>query len=233
MLKTLETVIGHWVTFIKAHERLLIAIIIALTLLHFGDKAFDAYSNHLKATVTADNAHIAQIEQNNAQIQAKLDQLKATVEANAKISDAKIAAAKQNLVTQQKIDAALPLPELSERWQNMLALTAGSITPQANGTVAVTTDAAHTTVSELEKIPALTIQLSATQDKLNGCTSVVAQQDVQITGLKDNITAIKKGREDDAKQAKTDIRKSYWRGFKHGLIVGVVGTTIAVVGILH
>lgn len=233
MLKTIETFIGHWVTIIKAHERLLFAVIATLLLWHFGNKAYDAYGLHLHTITNADNAHIAQIESNNAQIQAKLDQLKATVDANAKIDDAKIAAAKQKLIVVQKVDAALPLPELSKHWEDMLTLPTGSITPQPNGTVAVTTDAAHSTVSELEKVPALTDQLSATQDKLNGCTTVVAQQTTLVAGLKDDITAEKKGRSDDAKQAKHDQRTSYLRGFKHGVITGIVATVAATVAILH
>lgn len=228
MLKTIETFIGHWVTIIKAHEKLLLAVIATLLLWHFGNKAYDAYGLHLNATQKADNAQIAQIESNNAQIQAKLDQLKATVDANAKIDDAKIAASKQKLVVVQKVDAALPLPELSQHWQDILALPSGSITPQTNGTVAVTTDAAHATVNELEKIPALTDQLAATQDKLNGCTSVVAQQGTQITGLKDDITAEKKGRTDDAKIAKHNQRTAWLRGFKWGFITGAVTSAVAI-----
>lgn len=232
-ISTAETFIGHWVTIIKSHERLLLAVIATLLLWHFGNKAYDAYGLHLHNVTNADNVHIAQIESNNAQIQAKLDELKATVDANAKIDDAKIAAAKQKLTVVQKTDAALPLPELSKHWEDMLTLPTGSITPQPNGTVAVTTDAAHTTVSELEKVPALNDQLSATQDKLNGCTSVLTQQGTQIAGLKDNITAEKKGREDDAKQAKSDIHHAYFKGLKHGIIIGVAATVAAAVAILH
>jgi hypothetical protein len=228
-----ETFVGHWVTIIKSHERLLLAVIATVLLWHFGNKAYDAYGLHLNTVVKTDNAQIAQIESNNAQIQAKLDQLKATVDANAKIDDAKIAAAKQKLVVTQKVDAALPLPELSQHWEDILTLSPGSITPQPNGTVAVTTDAAHATVNELEKVPALNDQLTATQDKLNGCTSVVTQQGTQIAGLKDDITAEKKGRADDAKQAKHDIRHAYLKGLKHGIIVGVVATVAATVAILH
>jgi hypothetical protein len=227
ILKTVETVIGHWVTFIKAHEKLLLALIAAFTLIHFADKAYDAYGSHLKAITIADNAHIAQIEQNNAKLEADLIVLKATVDARAKIDDAKIAAAKQKLIVVQKVDAALPLPELSKHWESLLALPTESITPQSNGTVAVTTDAAHTTVARLEEVNSLEDQLSSTNDKFKGCTDVRAKQDVQITGLKDDITAEKKGRADDAKQAKQDIHHAYWRGFKHGAVV----TIIAAVGI--
>lgn len=233
MLKTIETVIGHWVTFFKAHEKLLLAVIAAFVLIHYADKAYDAYGNHLKAITSADNAHIAQIEQSNAKTEAELALLKATVDANAKISDAKIAASKQKLVEVQKVDAALPLPELSKHWEDMLKLSPGSIAPQSNGTVAVTTDAAHTTVARLEEADSLEEQLAATNDKLKGCVDVRAKQETDITGLKENVAAQKKGREDDATLARHDIRKAYGRGFKHGFIAGVVATVVATVAILR
>jgi hypothetical protein len=223
MLKTIETVIGHWVTFFKAHEKILIVIIAALTLIHFGDKAYDAYGKHLTAQQIQTNTQIAQVEKNNADIAAKLTELKASVDAQAKISDVKIAAAKQQVVVAQKVDANLPLPELSKHWQELLVLPAGSITPQPNGTVAVTTDAAHTTVSELEKIGPLTDELMATQEKLEGCTQVRSQQDAQIVGLNSDLALQKTGRVEDAKVAKVKERKALIRGLKLGAIAGFVG----------
>lgn len=233
MLKAIETVIGHWVTIIKAHERILLALILAFVLIHYADKAYDAYGNHLKATTVADNAHIAEIEKNNAKTEAELSQLKATVDANAKISDAKIAASKSKLVEVQKVDAALPLPELSKHWEDMFKMSPGSITPQPNGTVAVTTDAAHTTVARLEEADALEEQLSAVSDKLKGSEDVRAKQETDITGLKADVAAEKKGRADDAKQAQHDIHHAYLRGLKHGIIIGVTGTVAAAIAILH
>jgi hypothetical protein len=223
--------ITHWINLIKAHEKLIITIILALLLWHYGDKIYDAYGKHLDAQVKTDNAQIAQIEKQNEQNAATLQQLTATVAAQAKIDDAKIAAAKQTIIVKQQADAALPLPELSKHWADMLSLQPSAITPQPNGTVAVTTDAAHATVNELEKIQPLTDQLAATQDQLKGCTTVSAQKDTTIAGLNTAVADEKKGRADDAKQAKHDIRHAYLRGLKHGIIIGVVGTTAAFVAI--
>jgi hypothetical protein len=226
-----QSFIGHWVTVIKAHEKLILVAIMALVLWHFGDEAYNAYGKHLAANIQADNAHIAQVEQQNAATQAQLATLTATVAANAKIDDAKIAASKQKLVDVQKIDAALPLPELSVHWQSLLSLPPGSITPQPNGTVAVTTDAAHATVNAIEKVGPLNEQLSATQDQLKGCTAIQAQQTTLIVGLNTDVATVKKGREDDAKQAKHDIHRAYFRGLKHGFILGAGATTAVFVAI--
>jgi hypothetical protein len=231
-LQTTETVIGHWVTIIKAHEKLLIVAIAALTLVHFGDKAYDLYGKHLTNQQTAINTQIATVEKSNADLAVKLGALKASVDASAKISQAKIVAAKQTLVINQKLDAALPLPDLSKHWESLLILPEGSITPQPNGTVAVTTDAAHATVNELEKIAPLTAELSATEDQLKGCNDIRTQQDATITGLNTSIGLEKDGRAADAKVAKHDIHKAYMRGFKHGFIVGVVVSAVSAFAIL-
>lgn len=223
--------ITHWINLVKAHEKLIIAVIAAVLLWHYGNKAYDAYGKHLDAQVKTDNAQIAQIEKQNEQNAITLQQLAATVAAQAKIDDAKIAAAKQTIIVKQKADAALPLPELSKHWVDMLSLQPAAITPQPNGTVAVTTDAAHATVNELEKVGPLTDQLAATQDQLKGCTILSAQKDTTIAGLNTVVADEKKGRADDAKQAKHDIRHAYLRGLKHGIIIGVVGTTAALVAI--
>jgi TolA-binding protein len=232
-LTTIEAAVKHWVTFIKGHEKLLIVAISALVLIHLGDKAYDAYGQHLKNNVTVDNQKIAQIEADNAKQQATLANMIADLQKRIATDEAKIATAKQTVIIKQQQDAALPLPELSAHWQSMLSLPEGSITPQTNGTVAVTTDAAHATVNELEKVGPLQDQLTARTDEFNACVVTSTQKDTVITGLKSDVVAVQKGRDDDAKQAKHDIRHAYWRGFKHGFIVGVAATVAATVAILH
>jgi hypothetical protein len=236
ILQTIETFIGHWVTVIKAHEKLLLALILAFTLIHFGNKAYDAYGDHLKSVANADNVKIAQIEQSNAKIEADLLALKASVDAKAKVDDQRIATAKNTIIVKQKQDAALPLPELAKHWNTDLLpnVSADSIIPLSNGTLSVSTDAAHATVNELEKVQPLQDQLIATNDKLQGCTSVRAQQDVDIAGLKTVYAAEQHARVDDAKQAKHDARTAYFKGLKHGLIIGVpVGVALTVAAIIH
>src|SRR5271169_6319417 len=149
------TIIPAWITsweaFIKAHERLILIGAAALLLWHLGDKALGAYEAAHKSQQSADNQQIAQLHQDNVTLAQTLVQMQTTY--NAQIADlnAKIVAKQKATIIQQKADAILPLPDLSARWESLLVLSPGSITPQANGTVAVTTDAAHITVNELEK----------------------------------------------------------------------------------
>jgi hypothetical protein len=232
MLTTIETIIGHWVTLIKAHEKLLLSVLAVFALFGLANKATNAYDAYLKSKQTATDAQIATIQKQNTDLQTQLAELKVTFAAQSKIDDAKIAAAKTKVVVQQKIDAALPLPELSAHWESLIALP-GSITPQTNGTVAVTTDAAHVIVNQLELIPSLQDQLAATNDKVTQCTALVAKQDDVTKGVQSELALEKTGRAEDAKVAKGNQRKAYLRGLKHGIIIGVVGTVVATVAILH
>jgi hypothetical protein len=234
MLKTIETVIGHWVTLIKAHEKLLLAIVAALVLWHLGDKAYDAYGNHLKAETTVAESRLANVEKATAQIETDLTALKAQVAAKAIADNTKIAAAKQTIVIKQREVAALPLPQLSAEWESLLNVPEGSITPQTNGTISVSSDAAHQTVNQLVTIAPLQIQLDATNDKLLGCNAVSAQQDKDITSLHSQLAEVTTARTAEQKQAKHDIRAAYFKGLKHGLIIGVpVGVALTIAAVIH
>jgi hypothetical protein len=229
-----NNIIGSWVALIKAHEKLLLAVVFAFVLWHFGDKAYDAYGQHLKADVTAADTRLANVEKSTAQIEVDLTTLRAQLAAKTAIDNQRIEKDKQAIVDKQKEVANLPLPQLAVEWQSLLVLPEGSITPQANGTIAVTTDAAHTTVSELEKVGPLTDELVATNDKLTSCLALSTQQDKDITSLKTEVSAQGAARTADQKQAKHDIRAAYLRGLKHGLIIGVpVGVALTIAVIVH
>jgi hypothetical protein len=228
-VSTVESFVGHWINIIKAHEKLLLAVIATLLLWHFGDMAYNAYGKHLNAAVTADNAQIAQVEKSNADLTMQIATLKASVDAQAAISQARIVADKQKIIATQKIDATLPMPELSKHIEELEMLPSGSLTPQPNGTVAVTPDAVHLIANELEKVGPLTDELVNTTAELTSCNVLRGKQDTLIAGLNTDITAEKKARGDEAKQAKHDIRSAYFKGLKHGVIVGVVAT----VAVLH
>ena len=231
---SLQTDIGQWTAFVKAHEKVLLAIVLCLTLIHFGDKAYSAYGDRLKAAAHADQQKIDQLQKSNAKLESDLAALKAAVDARAQIDNQKIVAAKNTIVVRQKQDAALPLPELARHWNvDLLHLPPASITPSTNGNLSVSTDAAHATVNELEKVQPLEEQLVATNDKLQGCTDVRTKQDADIAGLKSTLAEVQHARVDDAKQAKHDQRAAYLKGLKHGIVIGVVATVAATVAILH
>lgn len=208
-----------WIAFIQAHEKLILVGAASLLLWHFGDKVVSAYEAAHKSQQSADNQQIAQLHQDNVTLAQTLAQMQANYTSQIANLNAKIAAKQNATVIQQKTDAALPLPDLSARWESLLVLSPGSITPQPNGTVAVTTDAAHSTVNELEKVPQLMEQVLDTQTELKSCTDLSAQKDKTIQGAQAELAAEKKGRADDKAVAKDNQRKSFWKGTKIGAAV--------------
>lgn len=227
-----ETVVGHWVTLVKAHEKLLIAIIIATTLFHFGNKAYDAYGNYLTSKQTQTNLQIAAQSATNVALQKQIDNMAANVAAQSKIDDAKIIAAKLSLQTQQQADAKMPAPELASRIANLLQVKPQEVTtPALPDHLDLDADASHAVANDLEEIPALQTQLSATQDKLNGCSSILALSSQQITGLNSSIALEEKGRAEDAKVAAVNQKRAWGRGFKWGFGAGVAATVAIIVAV--
>lgn len=216
----------HWVhnyaAFIKAHEKLLIVIILAIIGFYAYDKGVNAWEAYDKRHVALDQQKIDQQHQENVALAQQLAQLKLTVDNNARLADAKIAAMHQQTKKQQEIDQTLPLPQLGERWVSLLSLPPESITATTDGKLALTEPAARATVTELEKVPDLTETVFQREAELAGCNQVRAKQEQVIAGVNSELTLEKKGRADDAKLAKAKQRKSWLRGFKWGFVGGFI-----------
>lgn len=146
--------------------------------------------------------------------------------------NAKIDAKKQQVIIQQKKDDVMPPVQLSARWAELIHTTPDEITPTTDGRIGVSVDASHATVNQLERIPQLEEQITDEQTKTKACTELSAKKDDSIAGLKDSLKLEKDGRAADAKVAKDNQRKSFWKGTKFGAIltgVGVVAIKIAVI----
>jgi hypothetical protein len=219
----IATAVGHWVTLIEAHERIILTSIAALVLWHYGDKAYDALIRFHENQASQTQQQLQQTQVSGADIEQKLNVLLTQQAAQKKIEDAKTAIAKARLQKQQQVDASLPMPELAARWQELLVLPAASVTSQPNGTVVVTDDAAHSTVNELEKVAPLTEQLVSTQTELASCNAVQTKQATDITNLHQQVADSDKLRAQDAQIAKEKQHKAWMNGFKWGAIAGFVG----------
>lgn len=229
---TAQTVVSHWVTLVKAHEKLLLATIAATVLFHFGNKAYDAYGNYLTHKQSEINLQITAQTATNAALQKQLDDMAASLAAQTKIADAKIAAAKLTLATQQNADAKMSAPDLAVRIASLLSVKPQQVTTATlPDHLDLDVNAAHAVANNLEQIPALQTQLSATQDKLNGCTSVLALSSQQITGLNTSIALEQKGRAEDAKVAAVNERKAGRKWFKIGFVTGAAATVAVIVAV--
>lgn len=215
--------VTSWTAFVKAHERLVLMAVASLVLIHFSNDIRQWISTKHSVEQAQINQQISNQEMQNQLVQQELVKMQLNFDETVKSLNAKIDARKQAVIVQQKIDSSLPLPDLSNRWETLLSLQSGSIIPQVNGTVAVSTDAAHTTVNALEEIPQLKEQVLDTQTELKDCTDLSAKKDDRIAGLQTSVQQEKDGRAADAKVAKDNERKSFWKGTKIGAALTGIG----------
>jgi hypothetical protein len=152
----------------------------------------------------------------------QLSALKTQVDTLTITAQAAIAQSHQKTQQQQKTDAQLPLPDLANRWALLLSLQPENFTATSDNKIVVSNNAAHSTVSELEKIPDLTLTITQTNAELAGCNQVRTKQDETITGLNKQLTDEQAARKADVKEAKTAQRKSWIKGFKWGFVGGFV-----------
>ena len=218
----LPTWVHTWINLVKAHEKLVLIAVGGLILFHSYSKGIDAWVNYeqskskpAQVIVKTDETQVKLLTQELAAMQK---QYAATI----KQLEAALAKSQTDLAARQAQDAQLPLPELASRWTDLTVAPQGSITSNPNGTVTVTGDVAHVTVSELEKVPALTEQLIDTQQELKGCTDVSAQQQAVLAATTKQLADEKVSHKDDIATLKAKNRKSWLNGFKWGAISGFV-----------
>jgi ElaB/YqjD/DUF883 family membrane-anchored ribosome-binding protein len=228
--------LSNWIALVKAHEKLFIALLIGVLSFFAYDKAVTAWDKHEQRVdaaeqqkVVAAAAKTAADDKANAVLALQLDAMRAEYKASELKLQAQIAAEKAALSARQAHDDALPLPDLAQRWVSIMSLNAGDINATADGRLSVSSEAAHNTVDELEKLPVVAEELVKTEADLAGCQQLSAKQDTVIAGLNTRIsdgntalTAEKNARAADKKAAKAAQRKAWLKGFAVGAVTGFV-----------
>ena len=219
-------------TYVKAHERLLLALIGGVALWFAIGKVDTLVANHdnanlkqaqVVASQQADKnqALAAQAALQAAQYQAlaaKVDAENAVlVQANATLSAA--------LVKQQKTDATLPPTELVARLNTLVPQADATVTPTG---VALPEAGAVATVQQLEQVPVLTQQLSDETQIASDTAGLLAAANENRATLTDEISGLKLEAVDSAKVCtaqiaviKAEARKSKRRWFVAGFVAGI------------
>ncbi len=182
-------------TYVKAHEKLVLAGIAAL-LLWFavghieGIIARHDNANLQQAQIVAQaqadkTAAIAeQVAQQSAQYQALADKVQvqnaALVQANTELATA--------LAKQQHTDSTLPPSDLVARWNTLVPQAGATVTPSG---VALPAQGAVSTVQSLESIPVLTAQVANTQKELDNAQSLVTAEGQQVTTLNTEVGSLR------------------------------------------
>lgn len=218
-------------TYVKAHERLVLAGIAAV-LLWFavghieGIIARHDNANLQQAQVVAQaqadkTAAIAeQVAQQSAQyasLAAKVQQQNdALMQANVALSTA--------LAKQQHSDATLPPSDLVARWNALVPQAKPTVT--ATG-IAVDTPSAVATLQQLEIIPVQQQELTNTQKELENAQSLVTAEGQQMTTLNTEVGSLRTQLGDNQavcqaqiKVVKAEARRSKRRWFAVGFATG-------------
>ena len=219
-------------TFLKAHETLIIILVLAVVTFFGYSKAINYLSAHdalinNKAQVTLQ----AQIDANkqSADTTAQLVSRYSDLVTELIASNAKIAAAQtqraQVTQKQQAVDKTLPPPELAARWNTLLKMPSG-VSPDANGYTA-TPDAAVATVTQLELVPQLQADLAGQQmltsnglQQIGGLTAINNSQAAEIAGLGTQIQDQTKACVAQVNSIKAAARKSKLHWFEFGFVTG-------------
>jgi hypothetical protein len=225
-----STSLTSYVTFIKAHETLIIVVLAAFLLFRTGQGIENLWINHdNKAAVKAATVVTVDTTANKA-LADQLAQAKLAQQQQAQQLDQSMTAKLAALQQQQAADSKMTQQQILDRWVLLQPMKPGAV--QTNGaTDTITPQAATQTVQALEKIPVLESDINDLNQELVSDSLVIVRQSDLVTGLNQQITDEKKSHTDDVKLEKAKQKTSWLHGFKWGVIVGAVGTEVIRVGI--
>ena len=211
-------------TYLKAHERLLIVLVlIVLSWFTFG-KIQDVIAAHDHANLQqAQVVAAVQQEKQAAEYKALADKVNAQ---NAALEQANVNLANA-LIKQQRTDASLLPSELANRWTVLVPQAKPVVTPTG---IAVDTPSAVATVQALEETPALRAQLNNERTQLENAQKLIVDEGTQIATLNTLVTGKDALLADDAKVCSAQIKvvkdaaaksKRHW--FYAGMVIGFIG----------
>lgn len=222
-----------YITFLKAHERLLIVAAVLFFGVHLVDGGFKALVNHDNAKVQVIATQVSKDQSSvrtdaNTALQANVALQSALTQAqtqNALLAKA-LQQASASLASVRTTDSTLGLPALGDRMVTLVPSASGGVTSTSDG-LTLRPPAALAVVQQLEAVPVLQEQLKdetqvAANDAnaLGKCQDLVTDQKVQIGDLKkETIDLVTKDKTDVAAE-KVKTKRAFWRGFKYGFITG-------------
>jgi hypothetical protein len=219
-------------TYVKTHERLLLALIGGAALWFAIGRVDKLVANHDSANLKQAQVVASQQAEKNQALAAQAALQAAQYQALAAKVDAENAALVQAnatlsaaLVKQQKIDATLPPTELVARLNTLVPQADATVTPTG---VTLPEAGAVATVQQLEQVPVLNSELSNTKEQLENVDSLLKVSTGQVATLNDEVSGLKLEAVDSAKvctaqiaTVKAEARRSKRRWFVAGFVAGI------------
>ena len=246
----IKTTLEHYLTWFKAHERLVLFLAAGFFAVHFYGKGLDYLIKHdkVQAEIATQQATIAatKVTQDDvanklllAQLQTLQQQVAAT---NVRLDQAMRDRAAATVIQKQKNDNAAPA-ELAARIQAVLGvgtIKVDTTDANVNQQLIFSNDAAHATADRLEDGLQAQADVKDLNTKLDGCKAVTIKQTDTITGLNTEIAdgkiALVKEQEShtkDVKLEKAKAKRAWLRGFKWGAVTAGIGIEAFRILVLH
>ena len=220
------SVVKAEVSWLKAHERIVLCFMVLLAVGWLGNKWLDR-----KATETAATATIAQAAATQAQSAAALAAADYKVTLSAMQTEIAALNHQQTqrtviLQTKQESIKTAPVPEVTAEWQRLLGIQ-GEILPRPDGLTGaiVTENVVRQTVSELESVPVLQSNLTDETKITADTKQALDKSNALVLSLNSELVTGDKACKAEIASVKATANRSKRNWFVLGFIAGI-GTRI-------
>lgn len=237
---TIKDTLEHYLTWFKAHERLVLLLAIGFFAVHFYGKVLDYLIKHdqTQAQISTQQAQIAaakvtQDDQQNKLLAQQLDSLRTQIAEQTKRIDLGMQQRAANTAAQKHADDVADASGIANRIRQLVGVGNIRVEPSVASlpdTLQFDLPAAHAVADNLEDLQQAKGDVIDLNTKLVSCKTVTDKQTDVIVGLNTQITdsavALQKEQKshtDDVSVLKAEKRKSWINGFKWGAIAGFVG----------
>jgi hypothetical protein len=230
----IPNVLSHYLTALRAHEKLIIIVVGAFLLFHFYGAGLKAWVDHDQRLATAAAQQVKTDHDSNNQTQAQLSQLLAVVAQQQASLDKIMSQRAAQTVEQKKTDAQMTPSELATRFQHLLSVGPQDVTwLPVTGNLVFTPPAAQADIDALEDLQQLKADKADLQTELKGQESLVAKQTDLLNGKTKELADEKDSHQKDVNELKKKVRSAWLSGFKWGAIAGIVGVEAVRVMVFH
>jgi hypothetical protein len=237
---TIGTKLDSYLTWFRAHERLIILLVLGFFAVHFYSRGIDYLTKHdqtqAQVAMVQAKAAATQVTQDASANTLLLNQLAQITQQNTITNqriDTLMNQRAQQTLQQKRVDDNASSAELAVRIQSILGVGTIKVETQPAplpDNLSFSLDAAHADADKLEDLGQAQADVKDVSTKLIACNTLTAKQTDAITGLNKQIVdggvALKTeqtSHKDDVALLKSEKRKSWLNGFKWGAITGIIG----------
>lgn len=219
---------------LKAHEKLIIFVLAGVLIFYLGGRGLNAWIDHDKRLADAATQKVQADSAANKILADQVEVLKQRIEQQDILINEAMAKRAEVTVKQKKVDDALPPTELAQRIQKLLNVGPMEVTSSpVSGELVFSNNAAHVNADVLEDLEQARSDVLDLKTQLSAERDLVSKQDEQVKGLQKELVDEKDSHAKDVTLERAKSKRSFFRGFKIGVIVGAVGGEVIRIFAFH